>query len=533
MSIDYSRSLWGGPATPPCLVDALTGTADRNREVTAVVDGDVSLTYGELMDWAARIASDLDRSGSPRGGRVGIACPRGAAAVAALVAVALSGRTYVPLDLEYPRRRLEHMLKDSGADVLLYEGNDHGLGADTLSVPLVRPARSSALDATGDENDRSWITSHHPDLPVYIIYTSGSTGWPKGVMLPHSSLDNVVEWQAASSVAPDLRTGQFAPLNFDVSFQEIFGTLGGGGTLVIIPETLRRDSIGLLDWLSRTKVERLFLPYVALQMLAAAAGFEESVAKLSLKEINVAGEQLVCTEEISSFFSRVPDCRLVNHYGQSESAMVSYHILPDSVDEWPVLPPIGIPLPGCELLIDVEDGAEGIGELLVAGTPLSLGYLGQPGLNAKRYIAIETTAHGHTRAFRTGDLVRFESGQVRMLTRIDDDVKLRGVRINLAEIEAQLLAVPEISAAVAVITGKNGVPRALRAGVTLKDPSRHFDEEAARQRLAEALPEVSVPLSVSVLADLPRTPSGKADREAASAAIEAIIGVCPPSAPGE
>jgi D-alanine--poly(phosphoribitol) ligase subunit 1 len=518
MTIDYAGSLWGGPAATSCLVDALTGTANRNRDRTAVVDGDVSLTYGELMDWAARIASDLDRSGSPRGGRVGIACPRGAAAVAALVAVALSGRTYVPLDLAYPRLRLEHMLKDSGADVLLHEGDNPGLGSDMVSVPLVRPA------AAGTGDDRSWITSHHPDLPVYIIYTSGSTGWPKGVVLPHSSLDNVVEWQAASSVAPDVRTAQFAPLNFDVSFQEIFGTLGAGGTLVVIPETLRRDSIGLLGWLASAGIERLFLPYVALQMLAAAASFEEVVEKLSLKEVNVAGEQLVCTNEIASFFSRMPGCRLVNHYGQSESAMVSYHVLPESVDEWPVFPPIGIPLPGCELLIDAEDGPEGIGELLVAGAPLSLGYLRQPVLNAKRYMAIAQTAHGHTRAFRTGDLARFESGRVRLLARIDDDVKLRGIRINLAEIEAQLLAMPEISAAVVVITGKNGAPRALRAGVILIDPSGRLDEEATRQRLAETLPEVSVPLSVSVLDDLPRTPSGKADREAAAAAIEAITG---------
>jgi non-ribosomal peptide synthetase component F len=426
------------------------------------------------------------------------------------------------------------MLKDSGAEVLLHTGVDHGLGvgAGVGSIALVRPDVDAAGDRGRDAESRSWMTGHVPDLPVYIIYTSGSTGWPKGVMLPHSCLDNVVEWQADSSVAPDLRTGQFAPLNFDVSFQEIFGTLGAGGTLVIIPESLRRDSMGLLEWLADNGIERLFLPYVALQMLAVAAGFGGPVHNLTLREINVAGEQLVITEEISSFFAKVPGCRLVNHYGQSESAMVSYHILPDSIQEWPVLPPIGIPLPGCELLIDLHEEKGDVGELLVAGSPLSLGYLGDSELNAERYITIRKTAHGHTRAFRTGDLVRLEAGRVQMLTRVGDDVKLRGIRVNLSEIEAQLLALPQISGAVAVITGTAEGPRALRAGVTLKDPACSPDEETVRRRLAEVLPEVSVPLSVTVLDRLPKTPSGKADREAVAAAVEAAVYSAPEHRPG-
>jgi amino acid adenylation domain-containing protein len=520
MTIDSACSLWGGPADPPCLITALAGVADRDRDVVAVVDGDITLTYGQLMRWAAHIAGELDRCGSQRGSRVGIACPRGAPAVAALVAVALSGRSYLPLDLEYPRARLEHMLRDSQAEVVLYAEEDPGLGDDLIRIPLVRAGDPARFGPADGDYDRSWIAEHHPDLAVYVIYTSGSTGWPKGVALPHSCLDNVVEWQAAASIAPDLRTAQFAPLNFDVSFQEIFGTLGAGGTLVVMPEPLRRDSIGLLDWLVENEIERLFLPYVALQMLAVAGGFDGPVELLKLREINVAGEQLVRTDEIGSFFSRATGCRLVNHYGQSESAMVSFHVLPDSVRDWPTLPPIGIPLPGCELLIDLEEGSESVGELLVAGTPLSLGYLGRPELNARRYIEIEETAHGNTRAFRTGDLVRFEAGRVCLLNRIDDDVKLRGVRISLSEIEAQLLAMPEISAAVAVITGGNDTPRALRSAVVLKNPGSRLDEEAVRRKLAEVLPEVSVPLSVTVLESLPKTPSGKADRDAVAAAVE-------------
>lgn len=517
MAIDYTRTLWGGPSAARCISDLLTAAVERDPEAIAVVDGDREFSYAALMTWAAEMASDLSAAGSVPADRVGIACPRGAEAVAALLAVTLSGRTYVPLDMAYPRRRLEHMLTDSGAGAVLHSGTGHGLGGDAVSVPVRRPAAGAPVGPI----DRSWVAAHDPDLPVYIIYTSGSTGWPKGVVLPHSCLDNVAAWQAASSVTPDLRTAQFAPLNFDVSYQEIFGTLCAGGTLVVMPESLRRDSIGLLDWLVDHSIERLFLPYVALQMLAVAAGFGGPVDRLALREINVAGEPLVRTEEITAFFTAVPRCRLANHYGQSESAMVSYYVLPSDVTAWPLLPPVGVPLPGCELLMDVDDPVEGVGELLVAGAPLALGYLNQPELNARRYIDIRPTVHGHTRAFRTGDLVRFVDGTAQLLTRIDDDVKLRGVRICLAEVEAQLMALPGIAAAVVVVTGGGAAPKALRAAVRPKNPEALFDEQDVRRRLADCLPEVSVPISVTALDDMPRTPSGKADRDAVAELIAA------------
>jgi D-alanine--poly(phosphoribitol) ligase subunit 1 len=516
VGIDYASAMWGGEADPPCLIESFVSAARRSPGAVALIDGDLSLSYKQLLAWAGHVANDLHRHGSRPGDRVGIACPRGAEAVVAMVAAALSGRAYVPLDLEYPRLRLEHMLRDSGVGVVLFAGDTIDLATDAVAVPV----RRSAATAPADAGPETWLVGHDPDRPVYVIYTSGSTGWPKAVVLAHSCLDNVARWQADCSPAPDLRTAQFAPLNFDVSFQEVFGTLCAGGTLVVLPERLRRDPGQMLAWLVEHRIQRLFLPYVALQMMAVAAEFGAPVEDLALVEINVAGEQLVCTNDIREFFTRLPSCRLVNHYGQSESAMVTYHVLDAEPARWPTLAPIGVPLPGCELLVDRDDPAEDAGELLVAGLPLAVGYLNQPELNARRYIDIDMTAHGHVRAFRTGDLVRIDGGQVRLLTRTDDDVKLRGIRINLAEVEAQLMAQPEIAAATVVVTEGGDRPRTLRAVVVPKDRAEPPDEEEVLGRLRQTQPEVSVPLSVTTVDSLPRTPSGKLDRHAVARLVE-------------
>ncbi|HEX5405280.1 MAG TPA: AMP-binding protein [Pseudonocardiaceae bacterium] len=515
MTIDNATSLWGGHTEPTCLLRRIPDVAAGRSEQIAVVDGDRRLTYGELFAWAGRIARLLAKHDVRRADPVAIACPRGAEAVAALLAVTLSGFCYVPLDVEYPRLRLEHMLRDSGARVVLHVGAGLDLDSDAVPVPI-----PDAVGTTADEVDRSWVAQGDPDLPVYVIYTSGSTGWPKGVTLQHSCLDSVAHWQATFSPAPDLRTAQFAPLNFDVSFQEIFGTLYGGGTLVVVPERLRREPTALLGWLADNRVERLFLPYVALKMLAVAAGFSSAPPDLALVEVNVAGEQLVCSADIRSLFTALPRCRLVNHYGQSESAMVTAHVLDQDPERWPTLPPIGTPLPGCELLVDVADG-EDAGELLVAGRPVALGYLGRPELNARRYLDVGPTAHGSTRAFRTGDLVRVHDGQVHFLNRIDDDVKLRGIRISLAEVDAQLMALPEVASAASVVLDGVDGSRALRAAVVLKDPVTPVAEADLIDRLRRVLPEVSVPVSILVVAAMPRTPSGKLDRDAVAVAVRA------------
>ena len=510
-------SLWGGPADPPCLIDALDATATARAGDVAIHDAGQDLTYFGLTRWIGHIAAFLVDHGIHPGDRVAITGSRSAAVVAAMLATVRIGATYVPLDAGYPVKRLEYMSADSGAKVVLFAGDEPAFPTGVPSLPIP-PAPGPPASGSPDPA----APPRRPcqaDLPVYVIYTSGSTGLPKGVALPHRSIDNMAHWQRGHSVRPDLRTAQFTPLNFDVWFQEVLGTLGGGGTLVIMPEPLRQDPIALLDWLADNRIERLHLPYVALNMLTTVAAAAESLDHLSLREVNLGGEQLVCNPVLRDFFRRLPDCRLNIHYGQSESAMVTAHTLAGEPDEWPTLPPIGSPLPGCEAIVDpVGPDEPGVGELLVAGLPLSTGYLHQPRLNATRYIPLAVTPYGHNRAFRTGDLVRVEDGVIHYVGRADNEVKIRGVRVNPLEVDACLLAQPGVREAVCVPIEITEGSRQLRAAVTV-EAGAAFDAGRALAALSELLPAPSVPVSITVLPELPRTPSGKADRRAVAGAL--------------
>lgn len=520
-------SLWGGEAQPPCFLESLNRSAARHGERIAVADEVREVSYDGLLAWCAQIAGLLHEQGVRAGDRVAVTGPRGTDVVAATLAAIWLGAACVPLDASYPERRLAHMLADSRPTVLLHSGDLPAVAAGCPALRIPPPMHG--------ERDAGPVgpapVACVPERPVYVIYTSGSTGRPKGVALPHRCVDNMAEWQHSHSRRSDLRTAQFAPMNFDVWFQEVLGTLAGGGTLVTVPERLRSDPFELLGWLRRERIERLFLPCLALNMLAVAASTEASLADLALAEINTAGEQLVCSGPVRELFTRLDDCVLNNHYGQSESAMVTVHTLRGPAADWPVHPSIGRPLPGCELLIaplsedgspedgSPEDGSPGdvprdTGELLVAGLPMSSEYINQPELSAARYISIERTPHGHTRAFRTGDLVRVEEGALRFVGRLDQEVKIRGCRVNLLEVEACLRELPGVGEAVCVAPERSEGGRTLHAAVAAAPGAAQPEPAVLLRELAQLLPAASVPLTITVLQTLPRSPSGKTDRAA-------------------
>jgi D-alanine--poly(phosphoribitol) ligase subunit 1 len=498
--------LWGGAAEPPCILEAFEHSSKLQPDALAISDSGRDLTYRDLGVWIARITQLLSDADVAPGDTVAVTGPRCTAIVAAMWAVVGAGATYLPVDSRYPRKRLIRMLDDSGAKVLLHAGPDPDLPVPcTLRIPEWNEInRTAGSDLNFGACD--------PETIMYVIYTSGSTGHPKGVAVPHRCIDNMAHWQRHHSVRQNLRTAQFAPMNFDIWFQEVLSTLCGGGPLVVMPEALRQDPIELLDWLARERIERLFVPCVGLHMLATAATACDFVGSLALREINVAGEQLVCTPAIKDFFDRLSQCRLDNHYGQSESHTVSVHTLAGWSDSWPSLSPIGLPLPGCEILLDTaEPGNPVVGELLVAGLPVSSGYLNQPELTAQRYVRVPATAHGHTRAFRTGDLVSIDNGVMRFLGRTDDEVKIRGFRVNPLEVEACLGKQPGVVEAICVPVNLGTGSRQLRAAVTVA-AADEFDAADALVALREELPVHSVPPSISVLPAMPRTPSGKIDR---------------------
>jgi amino acid adenylation domain-containing protein len=356
-----------------------------------------------------------------------------------------------------------------------------------------------------------------PDNLAYVIYTSGSTGRPKGVALPHRALVNLLRWQDAEWRHPEAAaTLQFTTVGFDVSFQEIFSCWLSGGRLVLLDEDERRDLGAVLERLESAGVERLFLPYVALQHLAEL-GVERGVYPSALKEVQTAGEQLRVTEPIRRWLERT-GAALGNQYGPSETHVATALALEGAPDAWPLLPGIGRPIANARCyVLDARGEPAPIGapgELHLAGACLARGYLGRPELTAERFVPDPFAGEPGARAYRTGDRARWlAGGTLEFLGRADAQVKVRGHRVEPGEVEAALEAHPAVRQAVATMRGDAAGQARLVAYVVAEDGQRPRAAEL-RAHVGGRLPEYMVPSAVVVLDGFPLTPSGKVDRRA-------------------
>ncbi|NEQ83611.1 MAG: AMP-binding protein, partial [Moorea sp. SIO2I5] len=325
-----------------CIHQLFEEQVEKTPDAVAVVFEDEQLTYRELNCRGNQLARYLQKLGVKPETLVGICVERSLEMVVGLLGILKAGGAYVPLDPAYPIERIAYMLENSQASVLLTQKN-------LVAGLPVNKAQTICLDA--EWNLVSQETDLNPNCTVseenlaYVIYTSGSTGKPKGVAMKHLALTNLILWQRSNTtVSTRAKTLQFAPISFDVSFQEIFSTWCGGGTLVLISEEVRRDPVALLHLLRAKQIERLFLPFVALQQLAETAQ-TLGLIPTSLREVITAGEQLQITPAIASFFSQLKDCSLHNQYGPSEThVVVTAFTLTGSTDTWPALPPIGRPI---------------------------------------------------------------------------------------------------------------------------------------------------------------------------------------------
>jgi amino acid adenylation domain-containing protein len=398
----------------------------------------------------------------------------------------------------------------------------------------------AALD--DDESDQTCDRSSPamplgPEAAAYVIYTSGSTGRPKGAAMPHRALHNLIAWQRIRSGGP-LRTAHLASLGFDVGVQEIFATLCAGGTLVIPDEMVRRDPGALLSFVESEAIERLFLPPAALLSLAEEVGRRGRLEGLrTLREIVAAGEQLQITPALRRLLDGLGACRLYNQYGPTETHVVTEHL----VERDTSLPPIGRPIAGVRAYVlngalqPVPPGA--LGELFLGGVCLAHGYVARPDLTAERFLPDPFSPHPGDRMYRTGDRVRFRSdGALLFSGRLDDQIKIRGYRVEPGEVEAALHGCPEVAAA-AVLPwrGRDGDQRL--AAYVVAAPNRTIAVEAVRTRLARVLPAHMVPASIQVVGALPRLASGKLDRrglpDPATAELPAPASYVPPRTPLE
>jgi len=468
------------------------------------------LTYQELNNRANHLAYYLQSLGVGPEVLVGICIERSLMMLITVLAVWKAGGAYVPLDPAYPQERLHFMLEDSQAAVLLTQ--------KTIVLDVPATTQVVFLDdfPLGDERLENPHTKVTPENLVYITYTSGSTGKPKGIAMTHRAVSNLIAWQVATSlVTPKAKTLQFAPLSFDVSFQEIMATWHGGGTLVLISEKERRDPSLLLDLLKTRRIQRLFLPTAALQPLAVAGMYTEELPR-DLREVWVGGEQMQITPEIKHLFSVLTHCRLYNYYGPSECHAVTAAPLAEDVNHWPMLPSIGKPIPNTPIYIldkyqkPVPIGVTG--EIYIGGNCLARGYLNRPELTQEKFIPDPFSKDIEARLYRTGDLAHYlADGSIEYEGRSDRQVKFRGFRIETTEIESVITQHEDICTAVSMVREEINGSKSLVAYVVLNE-GRLLNANNLKSHLQQQLPDYMIPSTFIPLEELPLTANGKIDQ---------------------
>jgi amino acid adenylation domain-containing protein len=410
---------------------------ERTPSAVALLVGDEQLTYAELNERANRIAHFLVRHGVGPEVRVGLCVERSPSGIAGLLAILKAGGAYVPIDPQHPSERTRFVLEDAAPSLIL---TDH-----PLAVSPSDPVRTIHLDRDWDAI--SLEPTHNPAVDVaadnlaYVMYTSGSTGRPKGIAMTHRPVVNMIKWHLATHVVgvPML---QFASLSFDVSNHEMFATWSAGGLLVVVPEPVRRDVPQLITLIRTRRVEKAILPVALLQQIAEATRTESNLPA-SLREIVATGEQLVITPAGREFFRRLETCVLRNHYGPSECHVVSAFTLEGPPDTWPALPPVGKPIMNMRLYVldpDMRPVPVGVfGEVYVGGAGLARGYHRRPGLTAERFLPDPFGPDIGSRLYRTGDNAKWRpDGTLEFAGRLDRQVKLRGYRVELGEVEVVL-----------------------------------------------------------------------------------------------
>lgn len=505
---------WNDTATSwaqPSALRLFAQQVELTPDVSAVQFADQYLSYRALDERANQIANHLRGLGVGNDARVAICLEPSLEMVTAVLGVLKAGAAYVPLDPAYPAERLNLMLANARCAVLLTR---EGLLSSVPEIEGTVVCLDRDWTAIADQRDVDPGVQIDPENLVNVIYTSGSTGVPKGVAMTHRALSNLVCWQTTEKSQP-ARTLQFASLSFDVSFQEIFTTWCSGGTLILVTNEQRHDANRMLEFLAEQQVERVDFPFVYLQHLAEA--YEQGGPEpVGLRDVIAAGEQLECTSQIRQLCQRL-QINLYNHYGPSETHVITQHELSGAPADWPTLPPIGRPIANSQIYIldrRLNPTPVGVaGEVFIGGTNLSRGYLYRPDLTAERYVPNPFGKAGE-RLYRTGDLARFlPNGSIEFLGRIDTQVKVRGFRIELGEIEATLRKHPQVLHAIVVAHGPKRRHKRLVAYVVGAGGVRP-DLKDLKTWLKERLPAYMAPSDWVVLDELPLTPSGKINRAA-------------------
>jgi amino acid adenylation domain-containing protein len=510
--------------------------AARDPHAVAVADHGTALSYGQLNVRANRLAHHLRTRGVGPDRPVAICVERSAEMVVGMLAVLKAGGAYLPLDPSYPTERLTAMLGDSAPVVVLtHERARAALAPALAAVTAPPPVIDLVADAPGWDGEPETtplVDDLAPDHIAYVIYTSGTTGAPNGVLVEHRHLVAIAAaWERSLGLRAGLTHLQMASLSFDVCTADLVRALGFGGRLVLCPRELLADEAGLYALIRRQHVD--FADFVPTVLVPLMAHVESVGGTLAGFETLICGSEAWTPADARRARALCgPGARIVNAYGVTEAAVDSSHYLvPAAGPAGSTRLPIGRPLPGVRLyLLDdagelVPDGATG--EIHIGGAGVARGYLNRPELTARRFVTNPFVVGD--RLYRTGDLGRRRpDGEVEFLGRRDFQVKIRGLRVELAEIEAALTSVPGVREAVVTAAASGRLVAYYLAGA---DPAPDTGE--LRDRLAAMLPGHMVPAAYVRLDAWPLTPNGKLDRAALPAPDAGPRGYAEPVGPME
>jgi len=488
----------------------LTPAFETYKDEVAIVCEDDFIHYADLGRRVHELSERL-KANIPTETIVAISCHRSIDTIVNLLSVLAAGKTYLPIDFDLPKDRLQKIVSEAGVKYFLPGSPLESYGTIGLRI----------LEGTSDERHEAVVSAH-----AYVLFTSGSTGIPKGVCMPHLALSNLVGWQNKNSHAGvGHRTLQFAKLTFDVSFQEIFCTLSSGGTLCLVQAETLKDSYLLLQYIENQAINRLFLPFIALQGLANAAN-SYNYYPSHLSEVITAGEQLKVNESIRKFFSGLPDCAFFNQYGPTESHVVTQLKLQGSPSNWDELPSIGLPIENTRVDLVNESGhvisAPGeMGELYLSGSCLADGYLNREELTEEKFVWFSDKAGEPYRVYKTGDLGYYgPNGELFFVGRKDDQVKINGFRVELGEIELAAFKITGVDECAVVTDKYQDGQLYLKLFYT---STEQIGSDVLRKHLAQELPEYMLPARITLLEKMAKTTSGKVDRKLLSTSNDSSL----------
>ena len=481
--------------------------AKKNPGHIALVDDSMQLTYGELDDWANRLAHELKALGIVSNTVVAVCMRRSSLMVLASLAVLKAGAAYLPMDPTYPRERLSFILRDAHTPLVLSDSTV----AHTLPEGSWRLILLDREDLT-ERTPTAWGTSQiYPGDLSYVIYTSGSTGKPKGVEITHKNLLSFVSWhQKAFAVSADDRAAQFVSFGFDAAVAELWPQLAAGAALHITPDEVRSSPELLRDWLIGREITIAFVPTPIAERLIM---LDWPVAT-KLRLLLTGGDTLHHYPRAGLPFA------LINNYGPTEATVVATSgCVATEKKDGELRPPIGRPINGTEIYIvdrslnPVPRGE--VGELLIGGAGVGRGYVNSPELTEKKFLPDPFVNRLGARLYRTGDLARWlPDGQIEYVGRVDDLIKIRGYRVEPNEIIAVLNSHPAVQRSAVIQRQDNEDNQSLVAYIVLDQAQASLTATELRDLLRSRLPDFMIPAVFVVLPDLPLTSNGKIDRKA-------------------